>query len=345
MRKYYKQIILWSAIVLVVITSIFCFLPSPLKQFISIRINMFFTVPNFPVKIVHVGSFGCGSEERGVLFDLGYQYNITHIYINEYPYKKINFLKGRKFDRLSLCDTEITEIFPLKDSKIIDFCIVNTPVKDLLFLKECDQLKSLFISDTKINDLAPLRKLKSIKRIYFAGREHVKENIDLSPLSGLVNLESLRIRNSIVTDLSFLGSLKYLRGLTIRNCEVSNFSALAKLTNLDWLDLDNTNISDIKLLSGLKELESLHLDKNNINDLKPLAGLDCLERLYLSGNPIEDLTPLKNLKNLKWLYLNNTNVKDLSPLKELSLTNLEIQGTPAANLPLPEWTKSIHVEK
>jgi hypothetical protein len=80
-------------------------------------------------------------------------------------------------------------------------------------------------------------------------------SLNLTPLSGLTNLEHLDLRHSI-----------------------SDYTQLAGLTNLRGLSLTLPSQSELVQLSGLTNLESLSL-QGEINDLTPLAGLTNLTRL------------------------------------------------------------------
>ncbi len=306
MRKYYKQIVTWSAIALAAITLIFCFLPSAVKQGIGMRINMFFTVPlDVPVKLVSIGGtlreIEEESTEGGILIDINYGSNDIHLIINDYPYENIDFLKNCEFSNLAISRSKIKDISSLTGTNLRYLWIIDTPLEDISVLADVETLEFLCLANTKVKNLAPIRKLKKITRFYFYGPKGININLDISPLANLEELTRLRFRNIIIHNLLSLRKSKYLTSLSIVDSEVKDFSGLASLKELELLDLQDTKITD----------------------LKPIAGL----------------------MKLKYLYLNDTNVEDLSPLKNLKLKSLNIRGTPAAKLPLPEWTKSIYIEK
>ena len=89
----------------------------------------------------------------------------------------------------------------------------------------------------------------------------------MSPLSGLNNLESLRLEDNNVSDVS----------------------SLSGLSNLASLYLDNNNVSDVSPLSGLRFLRKLSLRNNRIADLSPLvanSGLAQGDVVEVRGNPL-----------------------------------------------------------
>ncbi|MDD5322393.1 MAG: COR domain-containing protein [Methylococcales bacterium] len=107
---------------------------------------------------------------------------------------------------------------------------------------------------------------------------------DLSPLSGLVNLQELSIRNT----------------------QVTNLSPLLSLANLQDLDISFTPVTDLSPLSGLANLQALNVSKTQVTDLSPLSGLANLQRLNVSLTPVTDLSPLleliKNDLQVRWSW-------------------------------------------
>ena len=87
---------------------------------------------------------------------------------------------------------------------------------------------------------------------------------DVSPLSGLINLESLELSGSVlISDVSPLASLKKLKELRIINSDrLSDVSPLAALRNLEKLELQRNGISDISPLDGLRENTRIHWFEN-----------------------------------------------------------------------------------
>lgn len=92
---------------------------------------------------------------------------------------------------------------------------------------------------------------------------------DLSPLSGLTNLEVLRLGGNSISDVS----------------------ALSGLTLLQILHLSDNAISDVSALSGLTNLIELWLGQNAISDLAPLVAntrLGSGDIVAVWGNPLSD---------------------------------------------------------
>jgi internalin A len=136
-----------------------------------------------------------------------------------------------------------------------------------------------------------LPKMSGVKSLFLGEGDYD----DLSPIAGLVHLESLRASVS----------------------RVSNLKPLEKLTKLDRLDLGRTPVRDISILANLVELTELQLDGTEVQDLAPLAKCVKLQRLSLRNTTVQDVSPLAGLKSLKSLDLQGTapdNVQVLAPL-------------------------------
>ena len=153
-------------------------------------------------------------------------------------------------------------------------------------------------------------------------------NADISNLTGLehaTNLKSLWLdgeevrpgvweNSNSVSDLSPLTGLTQLERLDLWQNSVSDISALTGLTNLTHLGLVGNDISDVSVLTGLTKLESLWLDGNPISDISALAGLTQLTRLGLDNTSISDISALAGLTNLTWARMERNNISDVSPL-------------------------------
>ena len=147
---------------------------------------------------------------------------------------------------------------------------------------------------------------------------------DLTGLEGAIHLKALDlggeqvgnrfVNNNSVSNLSPLTGLTQLEDLDLWGNSVSDISALAELTNLTGSSLIGNSITDLSALAGLTNLEALLIDDNPISDISPLAGLTNLTKLGLNNISVSDLSPLAGLTNLKWMRLAWNNISDLSPL-------------------------------
>lgn len=136
------------------------------------------------------------------------------------------------------------------------------------------------------------------------------DDVDISALSALTNLEYLQIACVNLSDIRALSEMVSLKGLALWGCErIDDLSPLAKLTNLEALELKNNAITDLKPLEGLTKLNYLDVSDNFISDISPLAGLTSLANLYLVDNPIRDYSSLSGMHS-------NLEEADFEPLAQ-----------------------------
>lgn len=137
---------------------------------------------------------------------------------------------------------------------------------------------------------------------------------DLTPISGLRELEKLSLSYNPVKDLSPLVQLTRVRELHVFTTPVADLSALANLTDLRVLSAGRTSVADLSPLTDLNKMEVLTIWETQVKDLSPLRRLTNLQQLRLQGSGVADLAPLANLTRLRLLNVSHTKVTDLSPL-------------------------------
>ena len=190
-------------------------------------------------------------------------------------------------------------------------------------------------SNRGITDITGLEHAHSLIYLNLDGEfikgEHANSNkiLDISPLSGLIQLIGLSIRNTSISDISPLAELKRLSNLNLVSTDVSDISALSGLTQLKLLGLSDTSISDISPLAELKRLSNLSLIYTDVSDISALSGLTQLRYLGVAGTSISDISPLTELTQLTRLDLFDNAISDVSALAGLTqLTDLDISGNP-----------------
>lgn len=180
-------------------------------------------------------------------------------------------------------------------------------------------------NDLDLSPLAGLLALQSLSVYSSVG--------DVSPLADLTSLQSLNLSVVETADLTALAQLTDLRSLSLAGSQIKDLSPLAGLSALLFLSLFGQRVHDLSPLASLKALRSLSIAGRHIRDLSPLAGLTALQSLSLAGRRISDLSPLAGLTALRSLILNGVKVSDLSPLTELTaLQSLNIDGTQIQDL-------------
>jgi len=190
-------------------------------------------------------------------------------------------------------------------------------------------LTHVSVSETDVTDLSPLNGLTSLRDLNCSSTQVS----DLSPLAGLNSLQELNCSGTQVSDLSPLAGLNSLQSLNCCLTAVSDLSPLASLDSLQELVCSCTHVRDLSPLAGLNSLQELACGSTQIVDLSPLAGLNSLQSLDCSYTQIVDLSPLAGLNSLQSLDCPYTQVSDLSPLAGLnSLQSLDCQSTQVSDL-------------
>ena len=143
----------------------------------------------------------------------------------------------------------------------------NGGISDITGLEFATNLKVLHISKNPITDLRPLANLTQLVELHFWHFPANPTNLDLRPLTNLINLEVLSLAGNGISDITPLAGLKKLRELHIANNHIEDFSLLAELTNLKKLWIQKNWTRDISLLLSLNLIE-FHYDE--VCDFIPL---------------------------------------------------------------------------
>ena len=158
----------------------------------------------------------------------------------------------------------------------------------------------------------------------------------LSSLSNLVNLSSLTIRNTNVSqqELGTIAALPKLKNLTLTSCSISGITPLQKATGLVTLDLSgNGALRNIDALQGMTGLQELSLEGNAVADLKVLAQLTNLTKLDVSSNNLSTLVPINTLTRLNWLDAGTNAITNLGEINKLSaLSYLDLSDNKLTNV-------------
>ena len=183
--------------------------------------------------------------------------------------------------------------------------LYNQGIKDLTGLEYAINLKELFVRE---------------EREEFRG----KGISDLTPISGLTQLESLSIGGigNHVSDLSPIANLTNIKQLGLGGNPITDLSPIANFTQLESISFDDSvPLTDISVLADMENLAEVHMWGPRFRNMSPLANLPNIEIINLCGNEISEIPSLKNAPKLKELYVFDNNVSNVSILQEL--TNLE----------------------
>lgn len=137
--------------------------------------------------------------------------------------RDISVLRGMPLMELSLSHTKVKDLSPLADAPLEKLYLVDTRVTDLGPLGGMQHLSSLWLNDTPVSDITPLKTVPLVS-LTLAGTKVS----DLSPLKGLP-LRRLHIARSEVTDLS----------------------------PLEWLELDRLVFTPGKIEKGIEHARNM----------------------------------------------------------------------------------------
>ncbi len=186
----------------------------------------------------------------------------------------------------------------------------NRGISNLEGLQYCTRLVSLALGGNDIRDLSPLAGLVNLNSLYL-GNSKIN---NIESLSSLTSLTRLDLDFNYITDISPLAGLVNLHQLNLRFNKINDIEPLSALTNLMILDLVHNYVTDISPLAGLVNLVDLHMWRNKLTDISPLAALTKLSVIDISINYIQDITSLSGLKQLRYLNLKANQIADIAPL-------------------------------
>ncbi|OEH93034.1 leucine-rich repeat domain-containing protein [Bacillus solimangrovi] len=196
-------------------------------------------------------------------------------------------------------------------------------IHDLSFISEMRNLKYIYISGIRVDNLNFLTNLTQLERLYLGGYPY-----QIPPLQNLENLTQFSAHNMNIPDLNFLRNNTSLIRLSLSNIAVENLDILLNFQQLERLYL-SLYPYQIPSLQNLKNLTDFTAHDTNISDLNFLRHNTALTRLSLMDNQIKDIQPIENLTNLKSLSIYSNQVNDLRPLENLTnLTYLSVSDNP-----------------
>lgn len=156
------------------------------------------------------------------------------------------------------------------------------------------------------------------------------EDLNLSGIEYMQNLERITIHASGIKDFSFLSKLKKLKDLDIQSNDEIDCEQLKNISNLEKFSTLNSEVKNLNKLSELKKLKELSLS-NAWYDIKEIENFINLENLDIHGNIYNEAPDFNKLINLKSLSLSfnlfdNINTKPLTFDKLTLLESLSISS-------------------
>lgn len=152
------------------------------------------------------------------------------------------------FSSLTLDNLPLEKLPELK--KMSDITVENCPVEDLSPLLGTEGLVVLELIGVPATDLSALGQLEGLKSITLV-------DMDIDDISFVQGMElyTVVVRNTGVSDISALGGMPELTSITLSNNQITDVSPLADMTYIRWLHLEGNPIADTSVLSKLTETQ------------------------------------------------------------------------------------------
>lgn len=149
-----------------------------------------------------------------------------------------------------------------------------------------------------------------------------------------LNLRSISIVLSSMSDVSWLASLKKVEYLRLFGNPIQDITSLENLSNLRFLSLGNTKVASIEPILGLKKLEELFIYHcHNIKSVRGISRLKSLTMLDLLSNKLKDLSEISYMPNLKHLDVSYSKSLKKPPFTSIA-TNESLEILVIANTDL-----------
>ncbi len=172
-------------------------------------------------------------------------------------------------------------------------------LKDISFVSNMENLKSLELEYGTFLDLEPLRSCQNLERLWLLSCDELK---DLSVVETLTGLRDLGLEVPYGCGEPNLGGLTELKKLYLGNFSQTGF--LQNLSGLEELTLDGCRVDDGSAFAGLTSLKTLTCTSfgHSEMDYSFVASLPALETLDLEGMvTYGDISGIFNMPSLKSL--------------------------------------------
>ena len=228
--------------------------------------------------------------------------------------------------------------------------LFNKGIKDLTGLEYAINLKELFVRQelerlNGISDLTPISGLTQLESLSIGGiGNHIS---DLSPIANLTNIKHLDLGGNPISDLSPIANFTQLENISFDDSvPLTDISVLADMEQLRTVFMWGPQFRNMSPLVNLPNIEIINLCGNDISEIPSLKNAPKLRQLYVFGNNVSDVSILQDLTNLERLNLRNNNITDISPLAGLTnLKWLDLTGNLIRDwTPLYELSKNTKIE-
>jgi Leucine-rich repeat (LRR) protein len=211
----------------------------------------------------------------------------------------IGFSELEKLRSLYILNSKVNSLYGLQDLNNLRYVHIghNFFLKDIDVIKTCKNVELIQLQNCPITNPLPLSELPFLKSLSLSNNRIE----DFSFVKNL-NLNTMTISSSKLRNIDFLSTQLNLISLYLDGNEISDISEIAKFSNLESLSLSNNlNLKDLSPLNGLGKLKNLDISNTGVNSLIHLSSLP-LKSLNITNTKVFDLSPLKNLNDLTLIW-------------------------------------------
>lgn len=190
-------------------------------------------------------------------------------------------------------------------------------------LRNLPRLEEFLCSTCKLNDLKPIGKLISLKRLTLGTT--VKS---LSPLSSLKNLEEIDVVGKNLVDISAVNGMTSIKSIIVHDSLVEYIDLSKNLKNLEYFRIVDSKLKQLPDFSKFKNMNKISIVRSDITSVEGINNLDKLTDLSLIENKkLTSVSSIKNLPMLVELEIERTPITTLSNSIFPNLKVLDISGT------------------
>lgn len=218
-------------------------------------------------------------------------------------------------DTVILCNQNISDISPLKDSDIRYLSLHGNEIEDVSVLESCKELVGLDVSSNPIKSLSPVSSLYRLSDLN-AGATDIETLDDIAEID---NLSRLEIHDCVhLKDMSALKDMEGLTFLSLRPVGSEAFECIRGLKSMMHLYIWNAgDFVSVSQLEGMDELRSLGADSCGLTTLEGVENLKNLNYITFRYTAVRDISPLTKAEKLITVALTGADISDYSPLSEI----------------------------
>lgn len=245
-------------------------------------------------------------------------------------------------EEINLQETNIVDLAPLLDLPMLKVVNINqTEVTDLSALNDKFTLQRVYADRTRISEEnADVFSRRNRRVLLIHHVENLQTWWDGLPETWkgvLINMNpSLARPIPTVEDLSYTVNLD---SLNVAGSGITNLGPVLKFRKINCLNFDDTGVQDLSPLADIKTLTSISGKNTKVSSLQPLSNLTGLTYVNFADAPINGIIMLKDLPELVYLNINQASFNE-EEVPELLISNPKLNIIYRSAL-LDNWWNSL----